>query len=527
MQQIYQLNKSIVSVEGQGQAPNDLLDQRDAAMAKLSELVNFDTQNRTDGSVILMIGGRPLVNGADGYSTLTTMTSASINTTTAPITINVKDSKLESVGIATSGGTDPVQLSNAVFTGGKIAGILDSRDNIVHSYKSQLDSIANTLITAVNAVYDATKTGGNTNNQDFFSGTTAADISINRSITSGSDINYTMYTPGDIAQILGNLNDKLVSTRVISEPLTLSSNSPLSAVPLAAGTSGYLLINNVQVPVTSTMTVADLVNSINTHSDLFSAVYNDVTKTFFMVSDAPLEISEVNLGGQFLRNMKLIEEQISTSPIVYQGSLASQNLNLNASWANQSYIFDNAASLNGTLNVYMENQKYQIAWANASPILSTTWSIFALDGNSATPPGISEYNYFPDQKFHFGTRVGNGGVAGTISPFIMGDQSGNLTQTMKMVGNMTFDQYYKSVLGQLSGDMNSSSSMLSSYKSALDQLTTMQANITKVDVNAEQAKAAMYQRAYDASVQLSTVINEMLDMLINHTGSSVSTTTTA
>jgi flagellar hook-associated protein 1 FlgK len=96
---------------------------------------------------------------------------------------------------------------------------------------------------------------------------------------------------------------------------------------------------------------------------------------------------------------------------------------------------------------------------------------------------------------------------------------------MKLDTTTHFGAYYDSIISNLGAKAQDASNMLQANKNVLDQLQTMQSNITKVDVNAEKAKAAMYQRAYDASVQLSTVINEMMDMLINHTGSSVSTTT--
>ncbi|MEI7541649.1 MAG: flagellar hook-associated protein FlgK [bacterium] len=519
LQNIYQLNKSIVYLMGQGQQPNDLLDKRDAAMAKLAELINFDTANKTDGSVTIMLGGRTLVSGADSYNLLTTMTSGVI-TKTSPLTFGVRDSRFESVGITNSNGSNAVQLDNSIFTGGKIAGILYSRDNIVHDYSSQLDSVANTLITMVNNIYNATKKSGTTDNVDFFSGTMASNIAVNQTIQSGSDISYTMFKVGDIAKILGQLSNKLVSTRVVSETLSLTSASALSALPLPAGTSGELIINDTHIAVTSTMTMADLINAINTHATDFSAVYNDVTKTFFMVSSKPLVIQEVGLGGNFLRNMKLIEEQISTASIVYNADMASQTLDLNASWISQKYTFDIPATTSGTINISLGGQTYSIDWLNKNSILFTNWSIYALDGNSSVPPGISQYNYFADEKFHFGTRVGNAGVANEITPFTMYDKSGNLTQTMKIIGTVSFNQYYNSISNAIFSDASSAATMVASDKSTLDQLQAMQDTITKVDVNAELAKAKLYQRAYDASVKFMSVIDEMLNMLINKTGTS-------
>jgi flagellar hook-associated protein FlgK len=109
----------------------------------------------------------------------------------------------------------------------------------------------------------------------------------------------------------------------------------------------------------------------------------------------------------------------------------------------------------------------------------------------------------------------------------MSDEAGNVTQVMKMTGSQNFTDFYTSVTTSLKGQMDSSATLMNQYKAGLDQTQAIQTNITKVDPNAELAKAKLYQRAYDASVRLSEVIDEMLNMLINHMGTSSSDTQSA
>lgn len=544
---IYELNKSIVFITGQGQRPNDLLDKRDAAMARLAELVNFDTANRTDGSVVILLAGRSLVNGGDGYSVLTTMTSGTlISTSTSPgpplivnAIINVKDSKLESVGISGSNGANPVKVDDNVFTGGKISGILESRDQIIHDYRSQLDEIANTLVTVVNKIYSSTNTintaAGITtytsDNRNFFTGTLASNIGVDKSIKGASDINYTMYTAGDIAKILGNLGDKLISTNVHSTKLTAINNnsSPKLSEKYLTLTSGSLIINGISIAVNSTDTMSDLVNHINSASTQFSAVYNDSTKELYLVSNEPLVITESGLGGQFLSTFELIEEQISASTIAYQGAMATTQLESTyyapkfLNLANQNYLFDYELSDSGTVSVQSNNTENSVSWVAAAGIAGEYTNVV----NNVVGGGLSGYNIKYDavtnqQKVSFFNKS----VAGTISPFVLSDKKGNLLQTLKIVGNIHFNELYTSIISEGQGGINSSSNMLSADKSALDQLQAMQDNITHVDQNAELAQAKLYQRAYDASVQLMMVVDEMMNMLINHTATSSSTSTT-
>jgi len=73
IQQIYEFNKEIKIAYGMGQIPNDLLDMRNEAITKLSELVNVNVQSKDDGTQIVTIAGKVLVNGGDYFNTLTTV----------------------------------------------------------------------------------------------------------------------------------------------------------------------------------------------------------------------------------------------------------------------------------------------------------------------------------------------------------------------------------------------------------------------------------------------------------------------
>lgn len=66
---ISSLNYAIVQAQAAGQSPNDLIDQRNAALDDLSQLGNVQVQNNTDGSVNVYFGGvtsTALVNDPSG-----------------------------------------------------------------------------------------------------------------------------------------------------------------------------------------------------------------------------------------------------------------------------------------------------------------------------------------------------------------------------------------------------------------------------------------------------------------------------
>jgi flagellar hook-associated protein FlgK len=512
IQQIYNLNKAIVNAYGQGFQPNDLLDKRTAAMDKLAELINFTTATKTDGSVVIQLGGYSLVNGANGTSKLTTVAG-------------VANSKNEDLGIYENGGNIAKPVNGTLVTGGEIAGIFQSRDSVIHPIQSNLDSVANTMITVINRIYSAsTSDGVKSDNNDFFSGSLASDISVKSSITSGANISYSMYGTGDLAKILGTLDTKLVSTYVSTSNTGLKSGSLLFG---GNAYNGSITINNVVIPVTKTTTVKDFINAINQNSNSFSASFNDQTGSFFIVSNTPLTISESYTAApptSLLNSLGFVEEQVSTSPITLTGQAINFGSKMlipkaTSKTINDVNVFDLQPSASGEIAINIGTTYNTFTWDNTQNTGTIYFEMYTVDGNAASKPNLSKTT-FENLKFHYGTKVGDGGAANEIVPFTISDITGNLTKTMKIVGNMHFGEYYKSVVDGLSADVQSADDTLSASQAALDQLNTMQSNITKVNQDQELAQAKEYQRAYDASVQLMNVIDEMLNILINKTGSS-------
>jgi len=129
------LNSQIATATGQngGQAPNELLDQRDQQISNLSQLVGVSTTTQANGAVNVFVGnGQPLVVGTQASSL-----------TTVPNQFNA--SQLE-VGSSTAAGSISSQI-----TTGDLGGVLAARSQVIDPALNQLGQIATTLSQTVNA----------------------------------------------------------------------------------------------------------------------------------------------------------------------------------------------------------------------------------------------------------------------------------------------------------------------------------------------------------------------------------------
>lgn len=112
LQTVADLNTNIMKLEGLGQNPNDLRDQRDLAIDKLSKIANIQVTQLSDGYQVTL-GGQLVVTGDQ----------------VAPVTA-------DGLKAAYDGGT---------LTGGEIAGMFMSRDKYVTDYKNQMNQLADSL----------------------------------------------------------------------------------------------------------------------------------------------------------------------------------------------------------------------------------------------------------------------------------------------------------------------------------------------------------------------------------------------
>ncbi len=133
---IAKLNDQIVSGGGAalGQAPNDLLDQRDQLITQLSALTSVTTTTDVNGAVNVFVGnGQALVLQGD-FNSLTTVNS------------EFNANRLE---VAFAGAGGGVAISS-IFSGGELGGLLAARTELVDPIRDQLGQLATSIAQTVN-----------------------------------------------------------------------------------------------------------------------------------------------------------------------------------------------------------------------------------------------------------------------------------------------------------------------------------------------------------------------------------------
>jgi flagellar hook-associated protein 1 FlgK len=131
---IAQLTREIVESEADGQNANDLRDQRELEVSRLSELIDVQTYTTGDGTLsVALPNGLPLVQGVVSFD-LTYQISA-------PDTV-------ELIWQGPGGITE--QIDTSILSSGELTALIQTRDEVIHRYQQELDQLAKNLIIAVN-----------------------------------------------------------------------------------------------------------------------------------------------------------------------------------------------------------------------------------------------------------------------------------------------------------------------------------------------------------------------------------------
>jgi len=129
------LNASLAGAGGvSSPGGQTVVDQLYAAVSSLSEIVDVSVTTRTDGQLdVSFAGGRALVVGGNTYAVSAGTTSTGF------------------VAVKSADGTDVTSGIN----GGRVGGLLKARDSLIPGYRTQLDTLAYTVVQQVNIQHQA------------------------------------------------------------------------------------------------------------------------------------------------------------------------------------------------------------------------------------------------------------------------------------------------------------------------------------------------------------------------------------
>lgn len=506
---INQFNDQIGDAVAVGQSTAELEDARDKALAELSELMDVQTYVRGNGHVVVLTpGARTLIdNGAVvlGHTAVSSMTPS----------VNYPNI----IGAITygPGGAD----ITAEIGGGRLAGLIEMRDQRLTELQSELDRLTEVLVSKANAAHNAssafpaeqTLTGSIS-----FAGTDAPALSGTFRVTvvdtAGAVVETQDIALGGIANVTA-----LVAAVNGMANATASLNASGKFVMSATGTN-RIAINEMTSQVTTGNETTGLAQFLGLN-DLFTLNTNYVDYTADPQSSATTALGlagtlTVSYPGGTTPVAYVVGDTLTTIAASITAALAAQNitatvlqengkfrLTMNDSGGDNFFITD-SGSLTSTLNLH----NGQIGAA----------ARIGLRADILANPNI------------LSTGQLSGAATLAVGSFVLaaGDSTGATALAAAFTNGQTF---------AAAGGLPALTSRLSDYAASIVSLNSTQAAnveaqfeiqegykeaikarsaaISDVNIDEEMSTLLVLQNAYQAAARVTQTVSQMMDVLVN------------
>ncbi|MCB4812338.1 flagellar hook-associated protein FlgK [Methylovorus menthalis] len=471
-QQIASLNDSITKAIGAtGKSPNDLMDQRDLLVSKMSSQIKTTIVKSGDSYNVFVGNGLPLVVDKESYN---------LSVVNSPT-----DSTRLEVAYSGKAGT-PIILGENSITGGTLGGLIQFRNHSLDTTKNQLGQIAVSLTETFNAQQ---KLG--------------LDLNGNAGVNYFNTITPTIKSNGNNtgnAVLAGSFtNASAVTTSDYT--LTYNGGTNYSVKRLSDGTttnftSMPITIDGVSISVSSgTMSTGDNF-LIQPTADAAKQIDVALTSTDQIAAASPLigAKSSSNTGSGAISNL--------TVNSAYMGSPFSSALML---------TYDSGT---GNLNGFPATEAVTVkSSSGATTTYAAGASVPYTAGATYTVAGAS---------FTMGGTPNNGDSF-TLTPSTSSSAGNNtnalLLAKLQTASTVSGNKSYEAAFAQLVSQVGNKTSELQVTGAAeatlLAQAQAEMESNSGVNLDEEAANLLRYQQSYQAAAKVMQIASQMFDTLIN------------
>jgi flagellar hook-associated protein 1 FlgK len=478
VESIAELNGRIEKVEIGGGQANNLRDQRDECISKLSELVTVETQSREYGVVDLSIAGTPVLTGTSAIELETGLNNEGI------------------LGVTIAGQSNYY----TDMQGGQLGGLLTLKNTIILDIHSSLDNLAASIIKQVNQCHvqgigsqgsfeDITGWSmASENLADFQPPVSDGNIYIRVTNTSTGQVTRTA-VPVDVSA------DSLTSLAADISTITGISASVFDSKLYIQADSGYefdFLPAVLPVPAYN-----DFTGSASPPAILVSGIYTGTenqTFTFSVtgtgsVGNGTLQIAVTDGDGDTVRTFN-----------VGSGYAAGDRLDL----GNGIKVALGTGDLTDGNTFDVE----ALAQSDTTGVLAALGLNTFFSGRNASDITVkSDISESP------------GRIAAAIGPDMSDNENilrlaGLIEQDVESLNNMAPGDYYRQIVTNIGLDISSRGTRQQNIQAAIQNLSNQQSEISGVNINDEAAQLLVFEQMFQAMAKyLGTLQNSLSSIM--------------
>lgn len=482
--QIAEMNREITRVSTGGKQSNNLIDQRDQAVAQLSELIGVTVQQRDHDVVDVSISGIPLVMGG------------------AVRELNVTMAQNETLGISIVG-------SSVVYTdlqGGTIGALMSLRNTIVKNIHTDLDALASTIIQNVNN-YHVQGVGSDGSFSDLTGWANASDtLSEIDGISAGyAYIRVTNTSTGEVTRtrvpvMQDASSDTLteVAQYITSNVANLTASVGGSNQIYLSASPGYtfdFLPEILSEPQTGDISFSGTTDPSVAFSGVFNGTAND-TYTFSVSGTG-------NVGVEDPLTLTVTDDDGATVAVlnIGEGYAAGEMIDIGETGIKVALSTgDLAAGDTFSLDILAS---------------SDTSGLWASTGVNTFFTGTTAADMTLDSRiFNNMGRVASSLVSGEADNTNAVRLASIRDQVQSDLENMSCGQFYRRMVANIGQDLSVKELRKTNLEDIYQNLMSQRSEISGVDINDEAAQLLVFEQMFQAMAKYMSTVQSSLESLM-------------
>jgi flagellar hook-associated protein 1 FlgK len=522
--QIAALNGQIRAATAMGDSPNTYEDQRDTAIDTLSTLLSTQTSIQANGSALVTVGGRALVNDTKAYHLATPVVGTDASGNPALV-----------VGMA--GDPNPSNPAPVALGSGQLGGLADVYNNKLTSYGEQLDNFASATAAEVGRVttagYDQNGTAGIALFQPSAGNTTVTASNITVAVTVPSQV------VGALASTAaGTLTTPMNSANNVVDTATAVAGNVTFAHPgaTAGATTGTLTVqvDGVAQTFNYNFGAGGNASSVDGFMTSFNAAQLGVTASFDSTTQRIVFARDPNNTGLAHRaaqgaNPTTPDFTITDSNAAAGGSQGTPSTSIleivgasgiDGVQQNATNAFgagDNAGS-NALLALFSKN-------VGVPGLQTTSPTAIAGAGSVTVAPPAANPNAFAQVDVGQQLTIDAGNASQeTVTVTAVNRATGSITFTaanahaanfsIASAPTQTLGSYYGALIAQVGNDVQGATTGNTSQTALASNIDSVRQGIDGINLDEETQNLIKYQNSYQAAAHTMSVLDTLLQTAI-------------
>lgn len=533
-QKIASLNGQIAALTAAGSNPNTLLDERDALINSLSSLVSISSQAQANGSTLVTIGGRALVNG-----TVTYQLAAPV------VTTNATGASQLVVGMV--GDPNPANPAPVNVGSGQLGAALDLYNTNLAGYQTGLNSFASALASEANRLTQGSYTA---------TGQAAGPLFVSNVVgqaVQASNITVAMTDPSQLPAATANTSAGSLTVRVnaanntVDPSQALIGNTTLANAPTGQ-LNGTITVNvdGIAPPITLNYQVGGTVpagtidaSSIDTFISGFNAQAVGITASFdtstqtVVFARDPTNISLVHraqmqaAGGATTPDFTLTDSLAGSGPSAPAalgsaatslfGALGLTQINGVDQNASNAFGSGNTGGLSALQTLF--TQSFGV------PAQQTTSATAIVAAGNATITVPNAASFHVGDVLTIDAQPGGGPPQENVTVSAVNATTNQLSFTVKnahAVGfaitsaqTQTLQASYAALVAQQGLDVQAATNAHTSQTALASSIQAQQQSVNGINIDDETQNLVKFQNAYAAAAQTVTALENLIKDSVN------------